>query len=159
MTDNDETSPAAVPAASSAASSAAPGTAAQRQPRALIRVPKTAVLVPLLVILCVTPMALALPVLSVLYAVPVGFIVWLLRTETVVDTSGLVVRTVFRTRSLAWDDLSGLTLTGKSKVRAVLGDGTEVALPAVRTRHLPVLSSVSGGRIDDPTERRETGEH
>ena len=35
-------------------------------------------------------------------------------------------------------------------VRAVLGDGTEVVLPAVRARDLPLLAAVSGGRIDDP---------
>ena len=33
---------------------------------------------------------------------------------------------------------------------AVLKDDTEVPLPAVRTRHLPALALISGGRLDDP---------
>jgi hypothetical protein len=42
-------------------------------------------------------------------------------------------------------------LTNKAKVRAVLKDDTQIALPTVRTRHLPVLSIVSAGRLEDPT--------
>ena len=36
-------------------------------------------------------------------------------------------------------------------VHAVLTDGGEVALPAVRTRDLHQLSVASGGRLPDPT--------
>ncbi|WP_317495166.1 PH domain-containing protein [Haloechinothrix sp. LS1_15] len=122
--------------------------------RAVMRMPKTAVLGALLVVVCATPLAMALPALSVLYLFPIAFIVWLFRTQTVADGNGLTVRTTFGTRFLRWSDLSGLALTGKSTVRAVLTDGRQVSLPSVRVRHLPVLSLVSGGRISDPTEPR-----
>jgi hypothetical protein len=43
-------------------------------------------------------------------------------------------------------------------VLAVREDDTSVALPFVRTRHLPALALVSGGRLDDPTEARAQAE-
>ncbi|MGH3467538.1 MAG: hypothetical protein ACRDQF_07390, partial [Thermocrispum sp.] len=55
-------------------------------------------------------------------------------------------------------DLTGLVITSRAKVRAVVGGqdaaghDEQVALPGVRTRHLPVLAAFSGGRIADPTK-------
>ncbi|AXB48654.1 PH domain-containing protein [Amycolatopsis albispora] len=120
-------------------------------PKAIFRVPGTALLAVLFLAVCVTPVAFSLPGLPLLYLIPLGIGVWVVRTRTTADADGLTVRTVFGKRVLPWDSLKGFSLTGKSKVIAVLGDDTKVALPAVRTRHLPVLSLVSGGRLDDPS--------
>jgi len=57
---------------------------------------------------------------------------------------------VLTKRALPWSSLKGLRLTKRAEVRAVLTDDTEVALPAVRTRHLSALALISGGRLDDP---------
>ncbi|MBN6033727.1 PH domain-containing protein [Amycolatopsis sp. 195334CR] len=120
-------------------------------PKAIFRVPGTAILAVLFLAVCVTPVAFTLPGLQVLYLVPLALGAWVLRTRTTADGDGLTVRTVFGKRVLPWASMKGLSLTEKSKVVAVLGDDTRVALPAVRTRHLPVLSLVSGGRLDDPS--------
>ncbi|GAB3477947.1 PH domain-containing protein [Amycolatopsis cihanbeyliensis] len=119
--------------------------------KAILRVPGIATLAVALLTVCVTPAAFALPGLQALYLVPIALFVWILRTRTVADARGLTVRTVFGTRELPWSRLKGLSLTKRGKVRAVTTDGEEVALPTVRTRHLPVLSLVSEGRVGDPT--------
>lgn len=120
--------------------------------RLVFRVPQVSILAALLVAICATPVAAALPVLSVVYLLPVGVIVWIVRVRTVADASGLTVRKVVGSTALAWDDLKGLLLSPKGTVTAVRTDDARVPLPSVRTRHLPALSLISGGRITDPTE-------
>ncbi|GGS52260.1 PH domain-containing protein [Actinokineospora fastidiosa] len=119
--------------------------------RLVFRVPQVSILAALLVAVCVTPMAIALPVLALLYVFPVAAIVWIARTRTVADATGLTVRRVAGGASLPWDDLKGLLLMPKGKVVAVRTDDSRVPLPSVRPRHLPALSLISGGRIKDPT--------
>ncbi|MGA6167239.1 PH domain-containing protein [Amycolatopsis magusensis] len=125
--------------------------AAPSAPKAIFRVPATGILAVLFLAVCVTPVAFSLPGLQLLYLLPLGIGAWVVRTRTTADADGLTVRTLFGKRALPWESLKGLSLTEKSKVIAVLGDDTKVALPAVRTRHLPVLSLVSGGRLADPS--------
>jgi hypothetical protein len=84
--------------------------------------------------------------------VPLGIVVWTLRTRTVVDAEGLRVRRVVGGRRVPWEAVSGLRLDGRrSRVHAVLDGGGELALPAVRVRDLPVLALASDGRVPDPT--------
>ena len=121
-------------------------------PRRLVfRIPGIAVLAALLLALGATPFAFGAPGLYVIYLLPAGLVVWVLRTRTVADADGLTVRRIFTSQRLPWSALQGLRLTRQAGVRAVLTDGTEVALPAVRTRHLPALALISAGRLDDPT--------
>ncbi|PXY28311.1 hypothetical protein BAY60_11105 [Prauserella muralis] len=119
--------------------------------RAVFRVPGTALLTIIILLFCITPAAFALPGLQALYLIPIGLTVWIIRTRTTATREGLTVRTMFGTRELPWEALSGLAITPKSKVQAVLADGGKVTLPTVRTRHLPVLSLVSEGRVPDPS--------
>ncbi|MEU6642419.1 PH domain-containing protein [Saccharomonospora sp. NPDC046836] len=119
--------------------------------RAIFRIPGTALLSVIILLFCVTPAAFALPGLQVLYLIPIGVTVVVIRLRTTATRNGLTVRTVFGTRELPWSALKGLAITPKSKVQAVLTDGSKVALPAVRTRHIPVLSLVSEGLIADPS--------
>ena len=118
--------------------------------RLLFRVPATAVLAPLLLAVAAVPFAFAAPGLYLIFLVPIGLIVWILRYRTMADADGLTVRRALTRRALPWSSLKGLRLTRRAGVRAVLTDGSEVALPAVRTRHLPALALISGGRLDDP---------
>ena len=118
--------------------------------RLIFRTPPTAVLAALLLAVAATPFAFGAPGLYAIYLVPIGLVAWVLRTRTTADADGLVVRRVFSRRVLPWTSLKGLRLTTRSGVRAVLVDDTEVALPAVRIRHLPALALISGGRLDDP---------
>ena len=118
--------------------------------RLLFRVPATAVLAALLLAVAAVPFAFGAPGLYVIFLVPIGLIVWILRYRTTADAEGLTVRRALTRRALPWSALKGLRLTKRAGVRAVLTDDTEVALPAVRTRHLPALALVSGGRLNDP---------
>ena len=117
--------------------------------RAVFRVSPLVVLFALALALCATPVAFGAPFLWLIYLVPVGIIAWTLRTRTVVDAEGLRVRRLVGGRQVPWDAVRALRLNGRS-VHAVLADGDEVALPAVRVRDLPVLSVASGGRLPNP---------
>jgi hypothetical protein len=119
--------------------------------RLVFRIPGVAVLGALLIAVAATPIVVVGHWLFLIYLIPLAAIAFILRTRTTADGEGLVVRTVLTNRTLPWSGLKGLRLTKRSGVRAVLTDDREVALPSVRTRHLPALSLISGGRLDDPT--------
>lgn len=123
-----------------------------RDRKAIFRVPAITLLGVVFLMVCLAPAAFAdVPGLWVLYVVPFALIVFVVRTRTVASAKGLSVRTMFGHRELPWTALKGLAITGKAKVRAVLADDSQVPLPAVRTRHLPVISLVSEGRFADPS--------
>jgi hypothetical protein len=120
-------------------------------PPAVFRVSPLVVLFALALALCATPVAFGAPFLWMVYLVPVGIVVWTLRTRTVADAEGLRVRRLVGSRRVSWDDVTALRLDDRSRVRAVLAGGGELALPAVRVRDLHVLALASGGRVPDPT--------
>ncbi|WP_436501843.1 PH domain-containing protein [Actinokineospora sp. HUAS TT18] len=126
--------------------------------RLVFRIPGVAILAALLLAVCATPVVFAGPVFALLLVIPVAIIVWVIRVRTTADADGLVVRRLFGRVALPWDSLKGLRLTKRAGVRAVRSDDTEVGLPSVRVRHLPALSLVSRGRLDDPTEPVPTAE-
>lgn len=113
--------------------------------------PGVTIFVAAFVMICATPLAWSAFWLTPVYLLPIGYIVWVVRTRTVADADGLTTRTLFSSRRLTWSELKGLTITSRAEVRAVLTDDSEVRLPTVRTRHLPVLAYVSGGHVTDPT--------
>ena len=125
----------------------------QQVPAKLVfRIPATAVLGALLLAVTATPFAFAAPWLFLVYVVPIGAIFWVLRLRTVADADGLVARTMFGRHELRWADIRALRVSERSWVRAVLDGDREQTLPTVRTRHLPALALISGGRLEDPTE-------
>lgn len=114
--------------------------------------PGIALLAVVFLMVCLVPTAFAgVPGLWVLYLIPLALIVFVVRTRTVASAKGLSVRTMFGHRELPWESLKGLAITGRAKVKAVLTDDSQVPLPTVRTRHLPVISLVSEGRMKDPS--------
>jgi hypothetical protein len=127
-------------------------TVPQLPSRLVFKIPTTAVLGALLFAITATPFAWAAPGLYAIYVIPVAAIVWILRVRTTADGDRLVARTLFGRHVLAWSDVRSLRVSERSWVRAVDEDGKELPLPNVRTRHLPALSLISGGRLDDPTE-------
>lgn len=130
--------------------------AASRPPgqRAILRMPRTAIVAAVLAMVGGTPFAGASWWLATLYLLPIGFIVWVARNQTTVDADGLTARTTFGKRVIRWDDLAGLAISG-GKVSAALPGDVRVTLPGVRTRHLPVIAAFSGGRVPDPTKPGE----
>lgn len=119
--------------------------------RTVFRISPLGILAALGLAACATPVAFGAPGLLVVYLVPIGIIVWVLRTRTVVDADAVTVRRVLGRRRVPWDDIAALRLGKKAKVSAVLTDGAELSLPAVHVRDLPQLAAVSGGRLPDPT--------
>lgn len=120
--------------------------------KAVFRIPGTALLAVVVLMVCLVPTAFSgVPGLWALYVVPLALIVFVVRTRTVANGDGLAVRTMFGHRELPWATLKGLAITNRAKIKAVLTDDTEVPLPTVRTRHLPVISLVSQGRLKDPS--------
>lgn len=118
----------------------------------MFRIPATAVLGALLFAITATPFAWAAPGLFVVYVVPILAIAWVIRVRTVADREKLVARTLFTRHEVPWSDVRAFRVSERSWVRAVVDDGKELPLPTVRTRHLPALSLISGGRLEDPTE-------
>jgi hypothetical protein len=108
------------------------------------------VLAALAVAACATPAALGAPWFFLIYLVPIGIVVWVLRTRTVVDSGTVTTRSLLTRRRVRWDEIASLHLRPNGKVAAVLTDDTELALHAVRVRDLPVLAAASGGRLPDP---------
>jgi hypothetical protein len=102
-------------------------------------------------VVCATPVALTVPGMPVLYLIPIGLVAWVLRVRTTVDQDSIVARGVLRTRRVAWTDVTALRLRTRSRVSAVLSSGSELPLPAVHTRDLPLLAMASGGRLPDPS--------
>lgn len=126
---------------------------AAKPPESLtFRITPVALLVVLTVAVCVSPAAAAIPWFAVLYLVPLGLLVWILRVRTTVRPAGVTVRGVTGRRELDWDEIHALHLDERRWVRAVLRDGNEVRLPAVRVRDLPRLAAMSGGRLSAPDE-------
>ena len=119
--------------------------------RVIFRAPTTGLLPVGFLALCETPVvATAGPVFTLLYLVPIGLAAWILRTRTVVDSEQLRTRSLFGARTLAWADIRSLKLPRRGWVNAVLAGDELAPLPGVRTRHLPMLAALSGGRLADP---------
>lgn len=129
------------------------------------RLPRSAYLAVLFLLFCTVPLALSQrggdegstigwSWRIALLLVPVLAAVFIARTATFVSTDGLRVRAAFGSRTLSWDELRGLSVTGRA-VYAVLDDGA-VRLPCIRTADLADIARVSGGRlpeIADPVRR------
>jgi hypothetical protein len=110
-----------------------------------------AVLAAIAFMVCFTPVALTVPGMTVLYLIPIGMVFWVLRVRTTVDADTIAARGTLRTQRVDWSDVTALRLRTRSRISAVLNSGTELPLPAVHVRDLPVLAMMSGGRLPDPS--------
>nr|CTQ92235.1 Low molecular weight protein antigen 6 [Kibdelosporangium sp. MJ126-NF4] len=122
--------------------------------KVVFRTPPTAHLGALLLAVAATPVAFSAPGLYAIYLIPIAIVLWLVRIRTTADTDGLTVRDIFTSRTMKWDQLASLKLN-RGRVSAVDSDGAVTRLPAVRLRHVSLLSQVSGGRIPDPAATPE----
>ena len=84
--------------------------------------------------------------------VPVVAAVFIARTATLVSPTGLRVRAAFGSRTLSWDEVRGLSVTGRA-VYAVLEEGQgALRLPCVGTGDLAAVARASGGRLPEVRE-------
>jgi hypothetical protein len=115
--------------------------------RAVFRISPLAILGAVLLAVCATPVAFGAPYFWLVYLLPIGAVVWVLRVRTVVDRDGLTVRGLVGSRRVPWSEIRSLHLHDKGGVRAVLTDGAELPLRCVRVRDLPQLAAASGGHL------------
>ncbi|RIJ77153.1 PH domain-containing protein [Nakamurella silvestris] len=115
--------------------------------RAVFRLPWSALAIPLLVFMITTPLATALPILNLLFLLPLVALVYVLWTRTVVDAHHLTVYSLRGRRRLPWAELDGLEFRGPRWATAVTMSGDRFRLPMIRPRDLPRLAAVSGGRL------------
>jgi hypothetical protein len=122
------------------------------------RLPPSAYLTVLFLLFCSAPLALSADGGDeggsigwtwrvALMLIPAVAAVFIARTATIVSAASVRVRAAFGARTLSWDEVRGLSVTGRS-VYAVLDDGS-VRLPCVRTSDLALISSASDGRLPD----------
>jgi hypothetical protein len=119
-------------------------------PRMVFRHSALGIMAALLFCVCALPLMLSVPWFWLILLLPLGYCAWLLWIRTTVDGDAVVVRTVRGSRRVPWEDVASLRLDDRSRVSAVLGDGSELRLPAVRLRDLSAVAVASGGRITDP---------
>ena len=121
----------------------------------MFRLPWLAYLVVVLLVLGVIPLAftqdgsesssVTIGPRTLLLIVPIAVAIYIARTATIVDADGIRVRALFGSRRLGWNELRGLSVSGRS-VYAVCVDGS-VRLPCVRVADLAAVARASGGRL------------
>jgi len=124
---------------------------------ATFRVPRTAYLVLLFLVTGMSPVALyggsenalnaTISPLTLLYLLPILVIVFIARTSTVVDASGITVRAIFGQRTLPWTEVRGIAISGRN-IYAVTDAGS-VRLPCVRQTDLATVAAASSGRLPE----------
>jgi hypothetical protein len=124
------------------------------------RLPALAYLVVLFLVFGTAPLAFAgdgsegarsaLGPRALLILIPILAAVFIARTRTVIDETGVSVRALLGTRHLTWAQIRGLSVTERS-VYLVCHDGS-VRLPCVRISDLAAVSKASGGRLPEVAE-------
>ncbi|MGN6605892.1 MAG: PH domain-containing protein [Jatrophihabitans sp.] len=130
---------------------------------AVFRLPRTAYLIVLFVLFGAAPVAFtsgglghdsngglvgsqaAISWQTTVLIIPVLVAVFIARWATFVDDRGIRVRVAFGSRLLAWDEVRGLAVEGRT-VYAVV-DGGAVRLPCVHVNQLAQLARASAGRL------------
>ncbi|UOY01459.1 PH domain-containing protein [Blastococcus sp. PRF04-17] len=117
---------------------------------ARLRMSRTALLPVLILVFCVVPLALASAWTLVLLLIPVAVAAWVLRVGVDIGDDGITARSLAGSRTVSWTELAGIRIDERNALWLVTTAGTEVRLPVVRTRDLPRLAALSGGRVDVP---------
>lgn len=87
---------------------------------------------------------------ALLLVIPVMLSAFVVRYRTVADRETVTARTFLGSKTVSWDDISGLRFGRSSWAYAQLKDGTELRLPAVTFSTLPLLTEASEGRVPNP---------
>lgn len=116
---------------------------------AVFRLPRSAYLVVLLLAFGATALVQH-PILLLAYLIPIGAALFIARTATIVSADGITIHALLGSRRLAWDDVRGLSVTGRNVYAVTEGGG--VRLPCVRISSLAAVSAASGGRLPEIPE-------
>jgi hypothetical protein len=112
-----------------------------------IRSSRAALLPVLLLAFCTIPLATASLWLAVLFVIPLGALLWVLRAGVDVDAGGVTVRGLAGRRRVGWDEVNAVRVARRGDLRLVLRGGGELRLPCARVAQLPAIAAVSGGRL------------
>jgi hypothetical protein len=122
-----------------------------RANRAVFRMPAASAAIPLVAVLCVTPLATVGGGWWALYAIPVIAAAYIVVTRTTADTAQLTAHSLLGAKRMTWSDMDGLELRDARWTVAVGKDGRRLPLPMVRPRDLPRLAAAAGGSLNlDP---------
>lgn len=126
----------------------------------MYRLPAFAYLAVLFLVVCAAPLALAgsgaklssvvVGWRLVFFVIPAIAAVFIARTATIVDPSGIRVRLAFGSHRIPWDEIRGISVSGRA-IYATLSDGS-MRLPCVQLVDLTDIARSSGGRLPDLPE-------
>jgi hypothetical protein len=129
-------------------------------PARAFRLPRSAYLIVLFLVFGCAPIAFTVQGIesesavigfqTLVLLVPVLAAVFIARSATLVDAGGITIRAAFGARLVRWDELEGLSVSGRN-VYAVTSDGSW-RLPCVHVNDLAALSRASGGRVPEIAE-------
>lgn len=84
-------------------------------------------------------------------AIPLLFVVWVLRVRTIVSETGISTRYLFRKdETVTWENFAGVLFPKNGRGFAVRKDESRFWLPGVTFNSLVELNAASEGRIPDP---------
>jgi Bacterial PH domain len=116
-----------------------------------MRMSRTTLLPVAIFFVCVLPLATVHLWTLLFLVLPVAVAAVVLRTGIDVDDAGITVRSAVGRRLVGWGELAGVRVGRRGDLWLVTRQETEVRLPVLRTRDLPRLAALSGGRIPSPT--------
>jgi hypothetical protein len=119
-------------------------------PPARLRMSRTALLPVAVLAVCAVPLAASGPWGPLVLLLPAAVAAWVLRVGVDVGEDGVTAQSLLGRRHVPWSDLAGIRVAGRGELWLVTTSGTEVRLPVMRTRDLPRLAALSGGRIEVP---------
>lgn len=127
-----------------------------------IHLPWTAAIIPLMLFVCITPLATTGGAWIVLYVFPAALLIGLVLAGSTATGTMLTARWARGWTRLAWDQVQQLEFAGQRWAVAVTTDGRRVTLPGVRPADLPRIVQAAGGRlflqrpvstpVDEPSE-------
>lgn len=115
--------------------------------RAAVHLPWTAAIIPLMLFVCITPLATAGGAWIALYAIPALALIVVVFAGTTATARSLRARWITGVRSLRWDELEHLEFPEARWAVAVGRDGSRMVLPGVRPADLPRIVAAAGGRL------------
>lgn len=126
--------------------------------RAVFRLPWEAVVFPFLLFAAATPLATWRPWLLWVYLIPIGSLVWILVTRTVVTRDSITTQGLLGRHRITWADFDRFEFRQSRWAIAVTQDGTRRRLPMVRPRDLPRLTAAAGGGLHLAVPQRAEAE-
>ena len=119
-------------------------------PPARLRMSRTALLPVAVLVVCAIPLAASGPWGPLVLLIPAAVAAWVLRVGVDVGEDGVTAQSLVGRRQVPWSELAGIRVARRGELWLVTTGGTEVRLPVMRTRDLPRLAALSGGRIEVP---------